>query len=158
MNGYVFLSVQSKAFGSRQFSNQQAMNIKSFKITPNRATGGHLVNRCLWMQLSLCSLLVSISKTQMYLSDRKRLKNRNNVWTEEILFCLDILAQTKTPPLYIIPWIRHYTSGGLMNVICQDFQTELLFVFNRWVWTPSPLHYHHYYPTSFMSPLHCEST
>lgn len=71
MNVYVFLSVQSEAFGSRQFSNQQAMNIKSLKITQSRATGGHLVNRCLRMILSPCSLLVSISKTEMYVRQRE---------------------------------------------------------------------------------------
>lgn len=132
---YVYVCVQSQAFGLRQFSNQQVMNIRSFKITQKRASGGHLVNRCLWMILSPCSLLVSISKTELYLSDRKRWKNRNNHFNCSIVLS-GHLSPHKTPSVYITSRIRHYTSTGLMNVISQDFRTELLFVFDHWCWTP----------------------
>lgn len=117
-----YISVQFKAFGLRQFSNQQTMNMKPSK-SPRRATGGHLVNRSLWMILSPCSRHVSISKTEMYLPERKR-QTEINIQTV-------VGIVSKAASLYVISRIIHYTSSGSMNVICQDFQTEFLFVYDR---------------------------
>lgn len=130
------ISVQMKAFGLRQFSNEQDMNIKSM-ITQGRATGGHLVNWCLRTVPSPCCWLLSISKTGTYLPHRQRegnsfsSENRNNH-----LFSVEILDDRENT--YTLHNIQNdcYTSGGLTNVICQDFQTELLFVFNHWGRTP----------------------
>lgn len=49
MKAYEFISVANKAFGWRQFPNQQAMNKKkkSLQITQNGVTGGHLLDCCL---------------------------------------------------------------------------------------------------------------
>lgn len=136
-----YLSVQFKAFGLRQFSNQQTMNMKPSK-SPRRATGGHLVNRSLWMILSPCSRHVSIWKTEMYLPERKR--------PTEINIQTVVSVVSKAPSLYVISRIIHYASGGSMNVICQDFQTEFLFVYDRWGWEhprlPSPP------PTTIIQP------
>lgn len=77
----------------------------------------------------------------MYLSHRQRKENSlyRRGWKQKQWFVLSRhFSWRKTPILYIISRIRHYTSSGLTNVICQDFQTELLFVFNHWGWTPPP--------------------
>lgn len=62
--------------------------------------------------------------------------------------------------LYIISTLRHCTSTGVTNVICQDFSNSLSLFMSGELERPhltSPHPHHHYYTTSFMRPIHCES-
>lgn len=68
----MIIIVQTKALCWRQFLDQHTMNIKSFKCTQKRATGGHLVNCSLWMKLPMQALL-AYQKTN---SDRQKWRSR----------------------------------------------------------------------------------
>lgn len=88
MQVYECISPQNKAFGLRQFSNQQAMNIKSVKITRKRATGGHLVNR--WLRRAACLLTYQRHKNGARFQRRNYNFNSDNVvlfahWKEKHL-------------------------------------------------------------------------
>lgn len=71
MKAYEFISVANKAFGWRQFPNQQAMNKKK-KIPPNYTERSDWWTSARLLSLLRC-LLVSISKTGMcFFTGRKR--------------------------------------------------------------------------------------